>query len=381
MIWEGYVGSIRGFIELKNGNLVIPMSESDTSRATKPKSGEKDFGLFQVISLNSGDHGNTWTKSANKLKIPVDPDQVTRYGAVEPAAIELNDGRIWMLIRTNKGHLFESFSHDSGRTWEEAHQTSLISSDSPASLLRLASGEIILLLNSDQRYDDKKSYANGGREALQAAISKDEGRTWKGFREVLVSPATKPVLKGDRGTAYPSAIETKDGKILFVSGQGEEAAIVMFNKKWLKEKTQKDESKEGPVYWTWHGTSGQAGVWNFPMTKKGRLTIRIKPGLPPAFFELALSDHFSIAHDSLATKYAPFSVHFNETDLSDKKNTITFQWDITRNFGIVYLNGKKASDTDQQFRPTERGFNYLRVLVGRQAVKINEICSVTMTSK
>ncbi|HLO82299.1 MAG TPA: sialidase family protein, partial [Chitinophagaceae bacterium] len=281
MIWEGYVGSIRGFIELRNGNLVIPMSESDTSRATKPKSGEKDFGLFQVISLNSVDHGNTWARSANNLKIPVDPDQVTRYGAVEPAAIELNDGRIWMLIRTNKGHLYESFSHDSGRTWEEAKQSSFISSDSPASFLRLANGEIILLLNSDQRYDDKKSYANGGREALQAAISKDDGRTWKGFREVLVSPATKPVLKGDRGTAYPSAIETNDGHVLFVSGQGEESAIVMFNKKWLEEKSQKDERKEGPVYWTMHGTTGGSGVWNFPMTKKGRLTIRIKPGLPP----------------------------------------------------------------------------------------------------
>ncbi|HSF46005.1 MAG TPA: sialidase family protein, partial [Chitinophagaceae bacterium] len=306
---------------------------------------------------------------------------VTRYGAVEPVAIELNDGRIWMLIRTNKGYLYESFSHDSGKSWDEAKQTSFISSDSPASFLRLSNGEIVLFLNSDQRYDDKRSYANGGREALQAALSKDETQTWMGFREVLVSPATKPAIKGDRGTAYPSAIETAKGNILLVSGQGEEAAIIMFNKKWLEETQQKDNINDGPVNWTFHGTNGRAGVWNFPMAKKGKLIIKIKIKSPVGPFDFALTDHFSVAYDSLASKMSPFKVSFQRNDLSKKINKVTLRWDNMSTKGAVYLNNKKISDSKFQFRPTGKGYNYLRVSAGPQAGNINEICTIAMISE
>ena len=38
------------------------------------------------------------------------------YGACEPTLIELKDGRVWMLIRTQAGFLYESFSEMTART-------------------------------------------------------------------------------------------------------------------------------------------------------------------------------------------------------------------------------------------------------------------------
>ncbi len=359
MIFNGYVGSIRGFIQLKNGRLVIPMSESDTSRANKPTHGDTDYGLFQVITLNSDDAGMSWVKSSSTLKIPIDKNQVTRYGAVEPNAIELNDGRIWMLIRTNKGFLYETYSHDSGTSWEEPKQSDFISSDSPASTLRLKNGKIILFLNQDQRYDDNRSYANGGREALHAAFSTDEAASWKGFREVLVSPASKPVKRGDRGTAYPSAVELDNGKILVVSGQGEEASVFMFDQHWLEEKSQKDNFKNGLIQWTNHGSVNN-GVWNFPMTMKGKLYIKLKNHSNSNLVELALTDHFSVAHDSVASKISPF--YFSPKLLKiTKAKTIKIEWDMSQLNSALKINGENIPSTEFHFSPTKYGFNYLRI--------------------
>ena len=360
MIFNGYVGSIRGFMQLKNGRLIIPMSESDTSRANKPTNGETDYGLFQVMTLNSDDAGMSWAKSTSKLKIPIDKNQVTRYGAVEPNAIELNDGRLWMLIRTNKGFLYETYSHDSGTSWDEPKKSDFISSDSPAGMLRLRNRKIILFLNQDQRYDDNRSYANGGREALHAAFSTDEAASWKGFREVLVSPSSKPVKRGDRGTAYPSAVELDNGNILVVSGQGEEACIFMFDQHWLEEKSQKDYFKKDLVQWTTHGSSRNNGVWNFPMTMKGKLLIKLKNNSNSDLLELALTDHFSVAHDSVASKISP--LYFSPKKLKiTKVKTIKITWDMSDKKSVLKINGESIPRTEFNFSSTKYGYNYLRI--------------------
>lgn len=360
MIKAGYVGSIRGFIELKNGTLLIPMSEADSSRALKPTNGQIDYGLFEVMTIQSSDHGSTWTRSSNTLKIPVDPNQVTRYGAVEPNAIQLKDGKIWMLIRTNKGFLYESFSSDNGITWSEAKQTSFISSDSPASLMRLSNNDLILILNSNQRYDDPRSYANGGRESLQAAISHDDGISWKGFREVLVSPPNKPIVRGDRGTAYPSPVELDNNKILFVSGQGEESSIVAFEPKWLDESIQEDNFSEDFIQWTFHGSKENIGIWNFPMLTIGKLTIQCKPIQHSCPVKISLNTHFTIAGDSLSHEKSP--LHFEFTAPKDGGKLI-LQWNIEKKSFTVFLNNKRIVHKRIEIQHITNGFNFMRFQV------------------
>jgi hypothetical protein len=302
--------------------------------------------------------GQTWTRSLTTLKIPIESSWVTRYGAIEPHAIEMNDGRIWMLIRTNKGFLYESFSNNSGTTWSTPTPSSFISSDSPASAVRRADGGIILLWNSNQRYDDKRSYAAGGREVLHAAISKDDGKTWKGFREIMTTINSKtPVVRGDRGTAYPSAVELPNGNILMVSGQGDDASLVMFNPRWLEEKQQND-TLENLHQWTLHGSNPGDAVWNFPMLKKGTLAIKV---IADTSISIGLTDHFSVAFDSLAMKSSPIHYTIDKTISTEKETTIRISWDAIKNRVSARVDGKKIKLVSSDISKNNFGLNYLRL--------------------
>ena len=361
-IFYGYVGSVRSLIGLKDGRLLISMYEADTARAVKPLKGRVDLGLFGVITLWSDDGGQHWQKSAQRLDIEVDPDQVTRYGAVEPVTIELEDGRLWMLIRTNKGHLFETYSNDRGEHWLPPVRSPFISSDSPAGLLRLADGRIVLFTNACQRYDNPRSYANGGREVLHAAISGPNRSEWKGFREVMVSRTLPPNQRGDRGTAYPSAIETPSGKILLVSGQGEDAQIVSFDPAWLTAAEHRDPSGMDPLWWTRHGSESGDQVFNFPMSKRGRLTICFPKASIAKALRLALTDHFSIAADTAALGASPVVIGVPGRQSSRKQERVTIRWNTGTGMISTRWNGRKKGVNIEQHRPMpDKGFNYLRV--------------------
>jgi hypothetical protein len=104
----------------------------------------------------------------------------------------------------------------------------------------------------------------GGRDALHAAISSDEGKTWRGFREVYRDPTRNgsPPKTGDRGTAYPHATLTKDGQILLVSGQGENRRRrFLIEPQWLLE-THAEASFENLDQWhVFKGFGPAAGFW------------------------------------------------------------------------------------------------------------------------
>src|SRR4029079_4003474 len=153
-------------------------------------------GQFDSSALYSDDNGNTWIQSESVLRTPT-PDIETIEGAVEPVVLELKDGRVWMLIRTQMGRFYQSFSADGGNTWSSTVPTSLISSDSPPGLVRLSDGRIVMILNRCLRFP----YAYGGRHVLHAAISNDEGRSWHGYREVVRDPLRDqpPPPSGDFG--------------------------------------------------------------------------------------------------------------------------------------------------------------------------------------
>lgn len=384
-IYHGYVGSIRGFVQLKNKRLLLVFAKAIPARSQKPQGNSIDYGLHDISALYSDNMGKSWQSSQNDLRIPVESSQTTRYGGIEPNIIELSDSKVWMLIRTNKGVFYQSFSNDSGTSWQQPEATKLISSDSPAATLRLADNRIVLFLNSDQRWDNKRTYALGGREALHAAISSDEGKTWKGFREILTSPSMKQIEKGDRGTAYPSVIQSADGKILCVSGQSEERAIVKFDPDWLEQTTQTDDFSEGLAKWTFFNADGltdlvpafslsQKGllicrtnvtkdaVWNFPISTKGKLLLNVtsKPGNKGII--LALTDNFSVTYDSLASKSAVLYYTIKPQDIPfiNKPFKIKLTWDILKRKSELYLNNHLISK-----KPFERnpyfGLNYLRL--------------------
>lgn len=322
VLWVGYTGALNSVIQMDNGRILLPFSYL-TKRTWGgdhgPGVGAFTFmGQYNCVNLYSDDGGTTW-HLGDSLMVPV-PDIVSAYGAVEPVVVQLKDGQVWMLLRTQMGRFWESFSRD-GAHWSEPHPSSILSSDSPAGVVRLSDGRIVLLWNNSLRYP----YAYGGRQILHAAISDDSGHTWRGYREVGRDPLRneKPPSDGDFGTGYPYPVTANNDCVLFASGLGKGRALrVIMDPKWLYETTQTADFLSRAEEWSTFGTRGveivadpdaadgkalqirktdagwpAAAVWNFPEGASGKLRLRLKlnPGFAGAL--IGLTDHFSTPFD------------------------------------------------------------------------------------
>lgn len=155
----------------------------------------------QAPTLNgvgiSTDEGRTW-KLHGAVKSPP--------WALENMITELRDGRLWMLIRTSSGVLWQSHSTDKGRTWSEGSASPIKSPGSRFFIRRLSSGNLLLLNHKDFN----------GRSHLTAQISTDDGVKWN-----------DGLLLDERaGVSYPDGVQDKNGLIWITydrdrKGQGE----------------------------------------------------------------------------------------------------------------------------------------------------------------
>ena len=391
-IWDGYTGALNSVIQLSNGRILLPFSFLTDRTWGNRGGGFNDFtfaGHFDSTVLYSNDEGDTWHLSPSQLEVPV-PDIVSAYGAVEPVVLQLKDGRVWMLIRTQMGRFYESFSSD-GTTWSTPRPSSIISSDSPAGLLRLADGRILMLWNDCQRYP----YAYGGRQVLHGAVSSDEGRTWRGYREVVRDPlrSQPPPPHGDFGTAYPFPTLTADGKVLLHTGQGKgRNFLVLLDPRWLDETRQATDFSQGLDDWSVFATKGvglvpkpgkpdmkilglrktdadwpSGAVWNFPDGTQGTLRVRVlfKSGFKGAI--VGLTDQFSPPFDSQDNFYNLFNVDINAAGqlangakiTLNRWHTLELRWNCEKRNCQVILDGRKV-ETLPLLRETS-GVCYLRL--------------------
>ena len=128
----------------------------------------------------SDDDGRSWRASAT-----IAAPEGSRSGLQEPLVVELKDGRVLMLQRTDRGVQYRSFSRDGGETWSAAEPSELRSPLSPASIERLPSGELLLVWND---HADAPPALRGKRTPLRAAISKDEAATWSPAKTLEDAP-------------------------------------------------------------------------------------------------------------------------------------------------------------------------------------------------
>lgn len=141
--------------------------------------------------LITDDEGETWRTSEY-----VKP---AGGGCWENVCIELKDGKVLMLLRTQLGSQYKCISSDGGETWSEPVPTMLTGSAAPAALTRVPkTGDILVIWthNPDAitRAPDAPGY--GRRNPLTSAISKDEGETWENFKNLEEVP--------DDAWAYPA---------------------------------------------------------------------------------------------------------------------------------------------------------------------------------
>lgn len=189
-------------LQLPSGRILVPMYSDGFS-----------FGIMAI----SDDGGYTWSAS----------EPIVGAGSIQPSVVRRNDGTLVAYLRDNgppPKRALISFSKDDGVTWTEARDTEIPNPGTSLEAVRLRSGNWILVYNDTER----------GRCSLAAALSDDEGATWKWKRHL----DGRPDSPGNDQYHYPSVIQARDGSIhvtysYFVSA-GKAIKHARLNEDWIK---------------------------------------------------------------------------------------------------------------------------------------------------
>ena len=189
-------------LELPSGRILLPMYSDGFS-----------FGIMGI----SDDGGLNWTGS----------EPIIGYGGVQPSVVRKNDGTLVAYLRDNgppPKRAQISYSKDDGVSWTPVVDSEIPNPGTSLEVIRLRNGDWIVLHNDIER----------GRHSLAAAISDDEGKTWKWKRHLDGNPE-KP---GNVQYHYPSVIQAKDGFIhvtySYFVPEGKAIKHVRFNEEWVK---------------------------------------------------------------------------------------------------------------------------------------------------
>ena len=395
-----FIGALFDAICLESGRILVPYHYRVRQR--KPPTGENN-----TTVIYSDDNGETWTQSSTMLTAPCfEGYNGNNFGACEPRVLVLKDGRIRMLIRTQAGFLYESFSSDDGATWTETRPSIFYSSNSPGCLTRLQDGRIVAFWNNCENTTPFEGHGvYTCRDVLHAAISEDDGLTWQGFREVYLDPFRNdpPPLRGDRGTAYPRAVGTADGKILLITGQGAGRQVqIIVDPDWLCQTTHESDFSDSLNGWSvfkrfldngfisrmpgceliTHPTNSGAKVihicrpdekradvaeWNFPLGRSGSISINLllREGFAGGAIDLA--DRYFQPTDDAAISERIFNIPIKKNgQVGDSQMylepgewyKLILSWNISKGNCVVIFNDEEICSVSMN-RNTHLGISYL----------------------
>ena len=332
----------------------------------------------------------------------------------EPVAVDLGDGKIYMLIRTSTDYFYEVSSEDGGETFSEMRISPFHGTNTTAFLLKLSDGRILALWNNTQPLpeedhekqmpplpeDIKHGYWEDvftNRDAAHAAISEDGGKTFIGYREILLNPirdAEDFRYAGSRASRDKSvhqfeAIELPMGKVLVSAGQNAASRrLLIFDLDWLYESERHEDfidgmknvstqvylksiagstiDKCGNGHCAYNRTAsvammpdpdggyldrpfiggvhdprrmyGPSGLcWNFPATKEGEITLTAK--MLASKMRVTLSDRWFNPCDEYVGMLSPLSFDIEKSDLGADAATLCIHFSTEKKEAKVYLGG------------------------------------------
>ena len=188
-------------LQLPSGRILVPMYSDGYS-----------YGIMAI----SDDKGISWTAS----------EPIVCAGCIQPSVVRKNDGTLVAYLRDNgpppkRAHI--SYSKDEGQTWTPGKDTDIPNPGSSLEAIRLQNGHWIMV------YNDLES----GRNSLVAALSEDEGQTWRYRRHLEKSPDPKQQFH------YPSVVQSQDGQIhvtySYFQTEGKAIKHASFPESWLKD--------------------------------------------------------------------------------------------------------------------------------------------------
>ncbi|MDR2116923.1 MAG: glycoside hydrolase [Planctomycetaceae bacterium] len=395
----------------------------------------------QVALLLSDDDGETWRevllKSVAKHEVKP-PHQGLRWqnGACEPTITEFADGTLMLIARTSQDYHYRYFSRDGGETWTDPEPSGFHGTLTMPTLCRLSDGRTLFLWCNTQplpelRHEDQFPPLNKGeltgeggedvftnRDANHAAISDDDGKTWKGFREIWLNTIRNDAdfrAKGgnndslDKSVHQFEALELPFGKVLLSFGQHPTSRkVIIFDPKWLYEKKRVEDFRTGmeglstQVYLksvsgnfrgfsghcAWNRTNGavmvpdpdgnfeeallisrikderllsevQGAVWNFPAAGKGEIKVRLC--IKGEGVRLSLTDRWFNPIDVTIKDQAQLVFAVGKNDLpNDGWTEIRIVWNTEKRTAELF-NGDNVLFRKEIQTETEHGLSYLHI--------------------
>ena len=175
---------------MSGGRIIVACSQDFGSKAIGDR--------YRGGACYSDDGGRTWTLSSTWCEAP-------KRGAMETQIEELRDGRLFMVMRTQMGSIYKSYSGDRGVSWSPAETMGIRAPESCPTLGRIPlTGDLLLLWNDNF---EPNAYSHGGkRTPLVAAVSNDDGATWGPMRTIENAPDTAFTNPGIAFTSRNTAI-------------------------------------------------------------------------------------------------------------------------------------------------------------------------------
>lgn len=343
--------------------------------------------------LLSDDDGATW----REVLLPSPPRHRVEWphegvrwqnDGCEPTVVELSDGRLWMLIRTSQDCHYESFSADGGESWTEPAPSRFYATITMPLLFRMQDGRLLVVWNNSTPLPELNHDAQPGlnqseregrsedfftnRDVLHAAISTDDGQTWRGFRELYLNERRNDAdfrTSGgnaeslDKSIHQSQAVELPEGKILLAFGQHALCRrLIIFDPNWLLENQREDNLTFGLGGWSvqqylksvagnFRGVSGhcaynrragaalvphpdglprevlqvarhldprlvhdvEGAVWNFPCWPSGSIKLRLRMPQGSQGTQVCLVDRWFNPVDPVVSHFAQHVLHLDAT--------------------------------------------------------------------
>ena len=377
-----------------------------------------------VVAL-SDDDGQSWRR-VNVAPVPDIPrllpgDRRPRWfsNGCEPTVAECADNSLLLAVRASGRRHYLYRSADGGETWDAPKEASAFyATNTMPYFFRLFDGRLLFFWNNTSPLPtrDISEYpeANAGerfgkwelaftnRDALHAAISEDDGRTWIGFREIILNPARNdadfrehvndPAVEHDMSVHQTQALELGGGKVLLALGQhAASRRLVVFDPRWLYETDRSEDFRTGlgnvsnhlyvkSLSGGWRGWAGhcawnripgallvrdpdtgpdtvrdvlqlcrirderlvsdrQGVVWNFPADLTGRLEVECR--IDGEGFQLALCDHWINPCDETVAEKAALAIPVTAETLggSGKWTALTLVWDWKDGKALLVCGG------------------------------------------
>jgi len=175
-------------VQLKSGRLILPAYTSFSHDYVGRPRGVGHGWLpewYATHMLLSDDEGQTWEPTGGMF-LWKDMGHGGLVPCGEATVAETADGRVMMLARTTNMRALQSYSEDGGKTWSLVELSELCSSNAPIRLKRIPqTDDLLIVWNQCTAQEHREGY---GRSRLSMALSKDSGKTWQGFRNLVLCP-------------------------------------------------------------------------------------------------------------------------------------------------------------------------------------------------